>query len=388
MGHTDWVTSVVFSPDGGTVASGSWDSTVRLWDAVTGEEKATLRGHTGFVNSVSFSSDGSTLASGSWDSTVRLWDAVTGEEKATLRGHTGFVNSVSFSPDGSTVASGSRDSTVRLWDAVTGEEKATLREHTGFVNSVSFSPLTERSTVASGSWDSTVRLWDAVTGEEKATLAGHTGFVKSVSFSPDGSTLASGSSDGTILLWEVIPAPSEPEKIAGDINRDGVVNISDLLFVAKALGRTEPNDADVNGDGAINILDLVLVASTFGNTAAAPLARAQIVSTLTAADVERWLTQAEQVALTDPAYLRGIAVLEQLLSMLTPKETILLPNYPNPFNPETWIPYHLANASDVQISIYDTNGALVRQLDLGHQQAGYYTNRSRARVLGWTQRVR
>ncbi|CAI7995067.1 Probable serine/threonine-protein kinase PkwA [Geodia barretti] len=347
MGHTDWVTSVVFSPDGGTVASGSWDSTVRLWDAVTGEEKATLRGHTGFVNSVSFSSDGSTLASGSWDSTVRLWDAVTGEEKATLRGHTG---------------------------------------HTEVVSSVSFSP--DGSTVASGSWDSTVRLWDAVTGEEKATLAGHTGFVKSVSFSPDGSTLASGSSDGTILLWEVIPAPSEPEKIAGDINRDGVVNISDLLFVAKALGRTEPNDADVNGDGAINILDLVLVASTFGNTAAAPLARAQIVSTLTAADVERWLTQAEQVALTDPAYLRGIAVLEQLLSMLTPKETILLPNYPNPFNPETWIPYHLANASDVQISIYDTNGALVRQLDLGHQQAGYYTNRSRARVLGWTQRVR
>ena len=240
---------------------------------------------------------------------------------------------------------------------------------------IAYSPDGTRLAVASsiGIW-----LYDTETHQEVALLTGHTDWVISVSFSPDGSTLASGSSDGTILLWEVIPAPSEPEKIAGDINRDGVVNISDLLFVAKALGRTEPNDADVNGDGAINILDLVLVASNFGNTAAAPLARAQIVSTLTAADVERWLTQAEQVALTDPAYLRGIAVLEQLLSMLTPKETILLLNYPNPFNPETWIPYHLANASDVQISIYDTNGALVRQLDLGHQQAGYYTNRSRA----------
>ena len=230
------------------------------------------------------------------------------------------------------------------------------------------------------SWDDagTIRLWDAVTGEEQATLTGHTDDVTSVGFSPDGSTIAGGSRDGTILLWEVIPIPSEPEKIAGDVNRDGVVDIFDLVFVANALGKTEPNDADVNDDGVINIFDLVLVASNFGNIAAAPLARAQIVSTLTAADVKRWLTQAEQVALTDPAYLRGIAVLEQLLSMLTPKETILLPNYPNPFNPETWIPYHLANASDVQISIYDTNGALVRQLDLGHQQAGYYTNRSRA----------
>ena len=217
-----------------------------------------------------------------------------------------------------------------------------------------------------------------MTGEEKAILTGHTEGVNSISFSPDGNTLASGSSDGTILLWEVIPIPSEPEKIASDVNRDGVVDIFDLVFVAKAFGKTEPNDADVNGDGAINIFDLVLVASNFGNTAAAPLAHAQIVSTLTAANVERWLTQAEQVVLTDPAYLRGIAVLEQLLSVLTPKETILLPNYPNPFNPETWIPYHLANASDVRISIYDTNGALVRQLDLGHQQSGYYTNQSRA----------
>ena len=298
-----------------------------------------------------------------------------------MRGHTGFVNSVSFSPDGSTVASGSSDNTVRLWDTVTGEEKATLRGHTDWVNSVSFSP--DGSIVASGSgslwdFDNTVRLWDTVTGEEKAILTGHTESVNSISFSPDGSTLASGSSDGTILLWEVITAPSKPEKIAGDINGDGVVDIFDLVFVAKALGNTEPNDADVNGDGVINIFDLALVASNFGNTAAAPLAHPQILSTLTAADVERWLTQAEQVALTDPAYLRGIAVLEQLLSVLTPKETILLSNYPNPFNPETWIPYHLANASDVQISIYDTKGAVVHQLDLGYQQAGYYTNRNRA----------
>ena len=98
----------------------------------------------------------------------------------------------------------------------------------------------------------------------------------------------------------------------------------------------------------------------------------------TAADVQDWLTQAQQMALTDPAYLRGIAVLEQLLITLTPKETALLPNYPNPFNPETWIPYHLAHDAEVTLTIYDTKGGVMRRLNLGHQPAGYYTDRSKA----------
>ena len=200
-GHTDWVFSVSFSPDGATLASGSWDDTVRLWDVATGEAIATLEGHTYAVFSVSFSADGSTLASGSWDGTVQLWDVVTGEPIVTLEGHTSGVSSVSFSPDGSTLASGSGDDTVRLWDVVTGEPIATLEGHTDWVFSVSFSP--DGATLASGSLDGTVRLWDVVTGEPIATLEGHTDRVESVSFSPDGATLASGSLDGTILLWDV-----------------------------------------------------------------------------------------------------------------------------------------------------------------------------------------
>ena len=82
--------------------------------------------------------------------------------------------------------------------------------------------------------------------------------------------------------------------------------------------------------------------------------------------------------LTDPAYLRGITVLEQLHAALIPQENALLPNYPNPFNPETWIPYHLANDADVTLTIYDMNGLVVRQFALGHQAAGRYQNRSRA----------
>ena len=99
-----------------TLASGSDDSTVRLWDAKTGQHKATLTGHTGTVRSVAFSPDGDTLASGSIDNTVRLWDAKTGLHKATLTGHTGQVESVAFSPDGNTLASGSYDGTVLLWE--------------------------------------------------------------------------------------------------------------------------------------------------------------------------------------------------------------------------------------------------------------------------------
>ena len=101
---------------GQTLASGSEDETIRLWDVSTGQEKATLQGHTGSVWSVSFSPDGQTLASSSGDETIRLWDVSTGQEKATLQGHTGWVWSVSFSPDGQTLASGSGDGTILLWD--------------------------------------------------------------------------------------------------------------------------------------------------------------------------------------------------------------------------------------------------------------------------------
>ena len=246
-----------------------------------------------------------------------------------------------------------------------------------WVSSVSFSP--DGSTLASGYWARTVQLWDVNTGAPLRTLEGHTSRVTSVSFSPDGSTLASGSGDGTVRLWELTPSVTrEEEQVEGDINGDGVVSMQDLLIIAGWLGHTGQNDADVNGDGVVNIQDLVFVVGRLGNAAAAPAFHPQDLAALTAADVEGWLIQAQQMALIDPVYMRGIAVLEQLLAALTPKETALLSNYPNPFNPETWIPYHLARAADVTLTIYDTQGVLVRRLDLGYQQAGYYTNRAKA----------
>ena len=162
------------------------------------------------------------------------------------------------------------------------------------------------------------------------------------------------------------------------MNQDGAVNIEDLVLVARQYKQTGENSADINGDGVVNIEDLVLVAAALDNAAAAPASNPQVFEMLTVADIEGWLLQAQGLALTDAMSQRGIIFLEHLLAALTPKETALLSNYPNPFNPETWIPYHLAHAADVTVTIYDTGGMPMRRLDLGHQSAGYYTARSKA----------
>ncbi len=164
-----------------------------------------------------------------------------------------------------------------------------------------------------------------------------------------------------------------------DVNGDGIVNIQDLVRIAGNFGQTGQNVADVNEDGVVNIQDLVLVAGVFGSGAAAPsLWHHDLGITPTPAQVQQWLHEARQVNLTDPTFQRGILALQQLLVALTPKEAALLPNYPNPFNPETWIPYQLSESADVTLMIYDIQGRVVRDLDLGHQRAGMYHSRSRA----------
>ena len=163
-----------------------------------------------------------------------------------------------------------------------------------------------------------------------------------------------------------------------DVNQDGVVNISDLVLVAGRLGQSGPNAADVNGDGVVNIQDLILVASALGQTQAAPSLHPASLEMFTAADIQEWLAEAHGLDLTDPKLQSGIRFLEQLLSVLVPKETELLPNYPNPFNPETWIPYRLAEDAFVALVIYDQRGSVVRRFNVGHQTASVYESRSQA----------
>ena len=165
-----------------------------------------------------------------------------------------------------------------------------------------------------------------------------------------------------------------------DVNQDGRVNIADLVVVAHSIGTlaAENPRADVNGDGVINIIDLTLVAGAFGETPAAPSAHAAAIENLTATEVAQWLQAAQQANLTDPVFQRGVEVLKHLLALLVPKETVLLANYPNPFNPETWIPYQLAAPGDVTIDIHAIGGTLIRTLSLGHKPIGIYQTRTRA----------
>ena len=185
---------------------------------------------------------------------------------------------------------------------------------------------------------------------------------------------------------EIIPAGPHETYITikerlptGDVNRDGDVDILDLILVAQQLGtRVSANSpADINGDGVVNIFDLTLVAQGIGGAAAPAIKR--VNSERDRALIEAWIALARLADDGSIAFRQGIANLENLLtSLIIPQETALHANYPNPFNPETWIPYQLAFPAEVTLTIYDMNGSAVRRLEMGHQPAGTYQNRSRA----------
>ena len=169
-----------------------------------------------------------------------------------------------------------------------------------------------------------------------------------------------------------------------DVNRDGEVNIFDLILVAQDIGKTRGTNlrTDVNGDGTRNIQDLVLVASHLGELSgpAAPPLLSQILTQnrISPTVLQTWIAQAQIENDGSYTFQKGIANLQKLLTVLAPEETALLPNYPNPFNPETWIPYQLAEPADVTLTIHAVSGVLVRRLALGYQAAGIYQTRNRA----------
>ena len=169
----------------------------------------------------------------------------------------------------------------------------------------------------------------------------------------------------------------EGQLATGDVNRDGVVSILDLILVAQQLGKrvTAGSPVDVNGDGVVSILDLIRVAQGIAGSPAAPSVGTERAA---AATIEAWIAHARLEDDGSLAFKQGIENLQALLASLIPEETALLHNYPNPFNPETWIPYQLAAPAEVTLTIYDMNRQVVRHLALGHQAAGMYRNRSRA----------
>ena len=195
-----------------------------------------------------------------------------------------------------------------------------------------------------------------------------------------------GDSNGEEIPHHIINRPFR-FKPNYDVNGDGDVNIFDLIIVSQNFNKTNPQ-VDVNGDGTVNIFDLIVVAQHLGEstTGDAPAIRWNAdLHSLHAETIQAWIDMAYTADDGSEAFGQGIANLKRLLATIgnadlrsLPSETTLLTNYPNPFNPETWIPYQLAHDTNVTLTIYDIRGAVVRRLDLGHQQGGYYIDRIKA----------
>jgi WD40 repeat protein len=212
-GDAHWVYGVAFSGDHDTLASasGRWNpgsgrytaGEATLWSVSTGGKLATFRDHQDAIHTVTFSSDSKTLACGSWDNTISLWDVKTGQRQLLLVGHSGHIHGVAFLRT-DLLASASHDRTVKLWDLVTRQEGTVFTGHTQAVWSLAYHPAS--NTLASGSWDRTVKIWKPIapTGMEQATLTRLTQPVQGLALSADNALLAACDAGGVVHLWNVL----------------------------------------------------------------------------------------------------------------------------------------------------------------------------------------
>lgn len=248
-GHTMTVGPVAFSPNGNQIASGSWDKTVRIWNANTGAVFGTpMRGHTDWVDSVAFSPNGRYIVSGSKDQTVRIWDAKTTDQLSVIKGHTSWVHSVAFSPDGNRIIAGSYgDILMASWSGETGATvEAPLKGHQGSVTSVKFSP--DGKHIVSGSSEKTVQIWHT---DSKAAvgkpLEGHIESVTSVAFSPDGRYIVSASNDKTLRIWDAEIGHALGEPLTGQSDKIRCISVSpDCKHIVSVSG-------DVGSHGSLRI---------------------------------------------------------------------------------------------------------------------------------------
>ncbi len=197
-GHTDVVDAVAWSPDGKRVASGSFDTYVHVWDALTGAHHQSYTRQDGHVVPVAWSLDGIYIASGS-NSSAQVWNAATEQVAIAYTGQSKAVWALAWSPDKKRIASGSADNTIQIWDALTGQNVVTCLGHTKAVRSLSWSP--DGTRLVSGSFDGTARIWDAATGAPISSYTGRFNSVWAVGWAPNGQQIAT-AGDKHIDVWD------------------------------------------------------------------------------------------------------------------------------------------------------------------------------------------
>jgi WD40 repeat protein/serine/threonine protein kinase/tetratricopeptide (TPR) repeat protein len=200
-GHTNPVSRMAISPDGKSLASVTAAPEAIVWDLGAARPRAKI-GVAGEMYSIAFSPDGKWLATGSQFGVVKLFDAATCREVATLQRYefaSTWAHALAFSPDSKLLAASSQEGVVQVWEVATGRLQTTMKGHLNWVMSLGFSP--DGQTLATGGADTTVKLWDVATGQERCTLKGHQGVVRALQFAPDGNSLVTGSDDGTVRLW-------------------------------------------------------------------------------------------------------------------------------------------------------------------------------------------
>jgi eukaryotic-like serine/threonine-protein kinase len=199
-GHASAITALAWSPNGKRLASGSWDRTVHIWDAVTGTRILRYRGHATGVTTVAWSPDRKLLASGSDDGAVQVWDAASGQTLFTYHSHTKAITALAWSPDAAYLASASTDLTVHVWKPNTQGKPFVYKGHRTIVEVILWSP--DRRRITTVDRDQTVQRWDAASGANVLTSRNPNAPARAAAWSPNGECLATGNEEGLVTLKE------------------------------------------------------------------------------------------------------------------------------------------------------------------------------------------
>jgi RNA polymerase sigma factor (sigma-70 family) len=251
-GSTEFL-SAAFSPDGKTLAVGSWSGQVHTWDAQTGKEKPTYSSLDGWFTAVAFSPDGKTLAGGSSSGRVVLWDTASGKDRSALGGHNGGLSNLAISADGKAAATAGADGTARLWDLTSGKETIVMKGHSKGVYTVALAP-NRRQLVTAGA-DGSVRLWDTGTGKEVRRLVEpQRGKSSRATYSPSGALVASGHEKHIRLLDPL--TGKEVRRLTGHEGYVGSLRFSPDERVLASTGHTYADEKGTYMDGSVRLWDV------------------------------------------------------------------------------------------------------------------------------------